>query len=93
MIAGKCDIIIREANSLKDKRRVVKSLMEKLRSRFQISIIESGNNELWQRCELGFAMCSINKSANLDKLQKIETFIDLDPRVDLIGIEMDELVL
>lgn len=38
--------------SLKDKRRVVKSLTDRLRARHNVSVAETGHLELWQRAEL-----------------------------------------
>lgn len=40
------------AQSLKDKRRVVKSLKDRLHARFNISVAETRYQELWQRAEL-----------------------------------------
>ncbi|HEX7050244.1 MAG TPA: DUF503 domain-containing protein [Longimicrobiales bacterium] len=38
--------------SLKEKRRVVKSLKDRLHDRFNISVAETGHQDLWQRAEL-----------------------------------------
>jgi uncharacterized protein len=40
------------AQSLKDKRRVVKSLKERLQSRFKVSAAETRHQDLWQRAEI-----------------------------------------
>lgn len=37
------------ANSLKEKRQVVRSLKEKLRAKFNCAVAEVDNNDLWQR--------------------------------------------
>lgn len=41
-----------EARSLKEKRRVVKSLKDRLRNRFNVSVAETGYQDSWQRAEL-----------------------------------------
>lgn len=46
------DIQVYDAQSLKQKRAVIKSLKERLRNRFNISVAETGHQELWQRAEL-----------------------------------------
>lgn len=38
--------------SLKDKRRIVKSLKDRLHRRFNVSVAEVGGQDLWQRAEL-----------------------------------------
>lgn len=44
-----------EARSLKDKRRIVKSLLERLHRKHRISIAETGHHDLLQRAELVLA--------------------------------------
>lgn len=38
--------------SLKDKRRVLKSLKDRLHRRFNVSVAETDHHDLWQRAEL-----------------------------------------
>ncbi|NIN11579.1 MAG: DUF503 family protein [Gemmatimonadales bacterium] len=38
--------------SLKDKRRILKSLKDRLHQRFNVSVAETDHHELWQRAEL-----------------------------------------
>lgn len=38
--------------SLKEKRRVVKSLKERLRNRFNVSVAETAHQDTWQRAEI-----------------------------------------
>ncbi|MBW3554081.1 MAG: DUF503 domain-containing protein [Gemmatimonadetes bacterium] len=46
------DIQVYDAQSLKEKRAVVKSLKERLKSRLNVSVAETGHQDLWQRAEL-----------------------------------------
>ncbi len=74
------EIHIPHAQSLKDKRQVIKSLRDRLRSRFEISANEVGLQDVHQRARL--AICFIahdqaNADALLDKiLAFVETNID-----------------
>ncbi len=52
------DFIIPHADSLKDKRRVVKSLKERLRNRFNCSVAETDFLDAWRRCRL--AVCVVS---------------------------------
>jgi len=49
------------ARSLKDRRRVVKSLKDRLRARFPVSVAEVGDVEAWQVATLGIAVVSGNR--------------------------------
>ena len=57
MIIGTCSLklMIYESNSLKDKRRVLKSIIERIKSRFNVSIAEVDLNEKWQLGAIGIA--------------------------------------
>jgi hypothetical protein len=57
MVVGVCTIVLHipESRSLKDKRRVLRSLKDKLRQEFNLSVAEVGDNDLWQRAVLGLA--------------------------------------
>jgi uncharacterized protein YlxP (DUF503 family) len=47
-------------HSLKEKRRVVKSTAERLRSRFKVSVAELEHQDLWQRGRLGAVAIASN---------------------------------
>lgn len=47
------DVHIPYAHSLKDKRMAVRSLKDRLRRRFNVSVAEVNHQELWQRAEVG----------------------------------------
>jgi uncharacterized protein len=52
------DLRIEGAHSLKDKRQVVRSLKDRLRNSFNISIAEIDVTDLWQRATLGVVSIS-----------------------------------
>jgi hypothetical protein len=58
MVIGVCTITLHipESRSLKDKRRVLRSLKDRLRQEFNLSVAEVGDNDLWQRAVLGLAV-------------------------------------
>ncbi|AGC68565.1 hypothetical protein Cst_c15790 [Thermoclostridium stercorarium subsp. stercorarium DSM 8532] len=70
--------------SLKDKRSVVKSLLTKVRSKLNVSAAETGRQDEWNRCELGFC-CVTNEASHAESiLQSVINFIDSDGRVEII---------
>lgn len=52
------ELFIGESQSLKDKRRVLKSIIDRIKARFNVSIAEVDGLELWQRSTLGLSMIS-----------------------------------
>jgi uncharacterized protein len=45
------------AASLKDKRQVVRKVVDRLRSRFNVSVAEVADNDIWQRAVIG--ICAV----------------------------------
>jgi len=77
MSLGVCTIQLRfpESQSLKDKRRILKSLITRVRSRYNVAIAEMGDQDLWQLAVLGVA-CLSNDAQQVDKvLSKVAEFI------------------
>lgn len=59
-------VSIPAARSLKDKRRVIRSLVARLRNQYNAAVAEVGDNDLWQSCRLGVAVVS-NEAAHADQ--------------------------
>lgn len=78
MNVGACLITLRlpENDSLKGKRQVIKSLVTRLHSRFNVSVAEVDNNESWQIASLGVT-CVSNSSRHVDEVvSKVVAFIE-----------------
>ncbi len=60
MVVGVCTIALHIPNSqsLKDKRRVLRSLKDRLRQEFNLSVAEVADNDLWQKATLGLAVAA-----------------------------------
>lgn len=87
MMIGSCEIeiLIYESNSLKEKRQVIKSIIERIKSKFNASVAEVGFNDLWNRSLIGFAVVSNNKSLCEESIGKIISFVDNDERVEILN--------
>lgn len=86
MVVGVCSLklILYESNSLKDKRNIIKSIMNRLKSKFNISIAEVDLNGSWQSTVIGFA-CVTNDTSHANKtMSNVINFIDMDSRVEII---------
>ncbi|MCX7965606.1 MAG: DUF503 domain-containing protein [Syntrophorhabdaceae bacterium] len=55
------EIFLPDSHSLKDKRQAVKKIIDKTRVKFNISMAELSENNLWQRAKIGFSVVGIKK--------------------------------
>lgn len=93
MIIGTCSLklMIYGSQSLKDKRHTVKSIIGRLKSRFNISISEIDLNDNWQMAEIGLA-CVTNDTGHANEIiSKVIKFIDNDSRVEILDYNIEIL--
>ncbi len=83
-----------ENQSLKGKRRVIKSITSRVRSKFNVSIAEVDDQELWQLATLGVACVSNSNRHAHDTLTQVINFISwsrfeaeiLDYEIEIIPV-------
>jgi len=76
-------------HSLKEKRHIVSSIKEKLKNKFNISIIESDHQDLWQKIQLAISMVS-NEKAGIDKaFAQIDDFVFSNYPVQMVTVSKD----
>ena len=77
-------------HSLKEKRMVVKSIVQKLRNKFNISAAEAASQDIYQTIVIGIAgICG--DSAHSDSTREhIITFIENNTDAEITNIEKDE---
>ena len=85
------DMFCRDAHSLKEKRQIVSSIKEKLRHKFNISIIESDYQDLWQKIQLAVTMVSNSKVITEKVFAQIEDFIFSNYPIQLINVDKQYL--
>jgi len=78
MIVGICSIGLRlaENHDLKGKRRVLKSVKDRVRNRFNVSIAEIGDLDAWQRSTIGVACVSKDRDQVESTLAHVTAFIE-----------------
>ena len=69
-------LYIPSAQSLKDKRMVLKSLKDKVRLKFNVSISELDRDDKWQAASLGISMIGNDKRYMDGCLQNILSYIE-----------------
>ena len=75
--------------SLKEKRFLLNSLKDRLKSRFNVAICETGYQDKWQRSEIGLVTIAGNRRGIDKVIQSIMTFIERENRVVLIECEKE----
>jgi len=66
------ELRIEAAQSLKDKRQVVRSLKDKLRQSFNVSVAELEETNLWQRATIGVVSISSSRDYLSGLMQQVE---------------------
>jgi len=87
-----CQIELRlpENHSLKGKRQVIKSIITRLQNKFNISVAEVDNQDLWQLCTLGVACVSNHRRHAGETLANVVKFIVQNyPDVELLSSEIE----
>ncbi len=85
MIVGvvSCELHLPESRSLKDKRRVVKSLIDRIFQRYRVSVAETAFQELHQRAEISIAMVT-QKEAEVERMMEhLRDLLESQPEVYL----------
>ncbi len=78
-----------EVNSLKDKRSVVKSILERARSRYAVAAAETDDQDVHRSAVLGFAAVSSSESHAREVVSKILDGIAKHPVARLVEHELE----
>ncbi len=85
------ELQIDHAHSLKDKRNVVKSLKDRLRSKFNVSVAEIDGQESWQRSIVAIVTVSAARGYAQELLQLVENESVAILGGDLVGSSVEWL--
>ncbi len=91
MVVGIGNIIFRlhDCQSLKAKRRIVKSIIGQVRNHFNVSAAEVGANDIHKRAEIGFALVGNDRRLVNAKIDKIFNMVDDLGLAEIIDTEME----
>ena len=84
LAAVELDLHIPNCHSLKEKRGVLKSILNGARNRFEVAAAETGYQDKWQRAALGFAAVSASQGHADEVIAKVERFVHSFPEVEVI---------
>ena len=88
-VSAQFKIYIAYANSLKDKRQVCRSLVAKIRQKFNASVAEVDTQDLCQTLTLGVAVVSGSGKYAKQIMDEIERFVESNTDAELIGVEYE----
>ena len=95
MVVGilKLSLYIHDNHSLKEKRKVVKSIVAKVHNKFNVSIAEVGSNDKWQMIELGISTTGNDRRFVNSALDNILSYVDslylgeiIDSNIEILNL-------
>lgn len=92
MIIGICQVQLRMpgCRSLKDKRKIIRSIIDRTKKRFNVSIAEVERQDTWQSAVLGIACVNTRKSAANAVIDRIIDLIEQSD-AELVNYHIDWL--
>ncbi len=95
MVVGICqlDFRIPDNHSLKGKRHVLRKMIDRVRHRFNVSISEVGDNDLWQRAQIGICTVGNDRRHINSSLDKIIDFVEKMQLAEMVHTEMEILTV
>lgn len=91
MVVGTLRITLHvpESGSLKEKRMVVRSLVSRVRQRFDVAIAEVGDQDTWQSVVVGIA-CVSGDSRHADEIcQKVLRYVEEEAEAEVTRSEFE----
>ena len=76
-----------DVHSLKEKRAIVKPVLEGARHRHHVSAAEVAHQDSWQRASLGFAVVASSERQAITVLDELERFVWSFPEVEVLAGE------
>jgi hypothetical protein len=84
-------VMVRDSQSLKDKRRIVRSLRDRIRNRFNVSVSEVDSLDSRQQAVLGIALATNDRIFADQVLAKVVALVRATPGAALVDYEIEIL--
>ena len=82
-------LLIPGAHSLKEKRHGLRSVKDRLRSRFNVSVAEVDGMETWQRAVLGVCAVGNDRAYVEGQLDRVVAMAGVDRHVEMVACEKE----
>ena len=91
MIVGAClvELHIHDSQSLKAKRGVVRSIVRRVRNRFNLSVAEVGGQDTWQHAVLGLCAAGSDARRVRQELERASDFIEDLHLAEVCGVDVE----
>jgi len=86
---GMVTLRLQDCHTLKEKRKVVKSIIGQIRSRFSASVAEVGANDIHQRAEIGVAVVGNDRTLINSIIDKIFNSVEAMGLAEVIHTDME----
>ena len=86
---GLITLRLHDCRSLKGKRKVIKSMINRLRNNFNVSIAEVGANDIYQRAEIGFCLVGNDAALINSKIDMVFNMAEDLGLAEIIDTEME----
>jgi uncharacterized protein len=81
------DLHIPDSHSLKDKRAVLRPILDGARNRYRVAAAEVAHQDKWQRAGLGVAVVGADVTHVAEVLDSVERFVWSFPEIEVISAE------
>ena len=82
---------IHDNRSLKGKRKIVRSMVDKVKNKFNVAIAEVGSNDMWQKIELGVSTVGNDRRHVDSSLASVLSFLESLYLAEIIDSKMEIL--
>lgn len=81
------DLHLPQSHSLKDKRGIIRPILDGARNRFQVAAAEVAFQEKWQRALLGFAAVGAADGHPQKVIERVDRFVWSFPEVEVLNMD------
>lgn len=85
------ELRIHDNRSLKGKRKIVRSMVDKVKHKFNVAIAEVGSNDMWQKIELGVSAVGNDRRHVDSSLTSVLSYLESLYLAEIIGSKMEIL--
>lgn len=87
VLALAVDVRIPDAQSLKEKRSVIRPIIDGARRRFGAATAETGEQDAHQRSEMGFVVVASTAGHATELIDSVERFVWSFPEIDVVACD------
>jgi uncharacterized protein YlxP (DUF503 family) len=91
MVVGtlRIELILSDNHSLKGKRKVVRSMVDKVKAKFNVAVAEVGSNDKWQKIELGVSAVGNDRRHINSSLNNVLLFVESLYLAQIVDSDME----